>query len=258
MDTLTHRIHIKASPEAIWAALTDGDQAERYGYRSRVEYDLRPGGAYRGYANEAMLAYGSPDVIIEGEVIEVDAPRRLVQTWHALFDQQTADEATTTLTFELEPEQDGVTKVTVTQDLAGAPTTAALVSGSMPNAGGGWPFVLSDLKTLLETGAPLAGRPEGEAIKEATITRVFDAPRDVVWLYFTEPEYFAEWFGHEPFTTPVSRITMDVRPGGEFRAAMVNESDGAELPFVGCYREVDAHEEVPYHQTGHAGTSSTR
>ena len=56
-------------------------------------------------------------------------------------------------------------------------------------------------------------------MKEPTITRVSDAPRDVVWLYFTEPEYFAEWFGHKPFTTPVSKITMDARPGGEFRAS---------------------------------------
>ena len=55
---------------------------------------------------------------------------------------------------------------------------------------------------------------------------------------FTEPEHFAEWFGTPPFTTPVSTITMDVRPGGEFRATMVHETDGTELPFAGRVREV--------------------
>jgi uncharacterized protein YndB with AHSA1/START domain len=76
------------------------------------------------------------------------------------------------------------------------------------------------------------------ATQEATVTRVFDAPRDELWKYFTEPEYFATWFGTPPFTTPASTVSMDVRPGGEFRATMVHETDGTELPFVGSYREV--------------------
>src|SRR5207244_136391 len=54
------------------------------------------------------------------------------------------------------------------------------------------------------------------------------------------PEHFAQWFGTPPFTTPVSTITMDVRPGGVFKATMVHETDGTELPFAGHFREVDA------------------
>ncbi len=73
---------------------------------------------------------------------------------------------------------------------------------------------------------------------EATITRVFDAPRELVWKCFTEPAHFAHWFGTPPYTTPESTITMDVRPGGEFRCTMVHETDGTELPFVGHFREV--------------------
>jgi uncharacterized protein YndB with AHSA1/START domain len=73
---------------------------------------------------------------------------------------------------------------------------------------------------------------------EATVTRVFDAPRELVWKMFTEPAHFAAWFGTPPYTTPASTVTMDVRPGGEFRATMVHESDGTELPFVGHFREV--------------------
>lgn len=72
----------------------------------------------------------------------------------------------------------------------------------------------------------------------ATIRRVFAAPRERVWQAITEPEHFAAWFGTPPFTTPVSTVTMDVRPGGAFRATMVHETDGTELPFAGTYREV--------------------
>jgi uncharacterized protein YndB with AHSA1/START domain len=74
--------------------------------------------------------------------------------------------------------------------------------------------------------------------REATIVRVFDAPREELWKYFTEPEYFATWFGTPPFTTPASTVAMDVRPGGEFRSTMVHETDGTEMPFVGAFRDV--------------------
>ena len=74
---------------------------------------------------------------------------------------------------------------------------------------------------------------------EATITRELDAPREEVWECLTTPEGLAQWFGTPPFTTPASRIAMDVRPGGEFRATMVHETDGTELLFVGHYLEVD-------------------
>src|SRR6266571_3211312 len=82
------------------------------------------------------------------------------------------------------------------------------------------------------TEAPSTTRPE------ATVTRIFDAPRELVWKMFTEPEHFAHWFGTPPFTTPLSTIAMDVRPGGEFRATMVHETDGTELPFVGRFVEI--------------------
>ncbi|MDQ2910167.1 MAG: SRPBCC family protein [Actinomycetota bacterium] len=157
VTTQAYQVYIKATPEAIWDALTKSEWAERYGYRGRVDYELRPGGAYHAYATEDMLAMGAPEVIIEGEVLEADAPRKLVQTWNALFDPQIAAEAETRLAFELEPAEGGVTKLTLTHEFEGAPTTAALVGGTIPNTGGGWPYVLSDLKTLLETGKPLAG-----------------------------------------------------------------------------------------------------
>ncbi len=78
----------------------------------------------------------------------------------------------------------------------------------------------------------------------ATIIRVFDAPREEVWKYFTEPELFASWFGTPPYTTPASTVSMDVKPGGAWRATMVHETDGSELPFRGTFTEVVAPERL--------------
>lgn len=161
--TQVYRIYIKATPEAIWEAITRPEWTEKYLYESRVDYDLRPGGAYRAYPSDAMRAHGAelgytiPDVVADGEVIEADPPRRLVQTWRMLMDPGMAAEGFTRLTWELEEAQGGVTRLTVIHDVQGAPQIAALVSGAMEDqgAGGGWSAVLSGLKTLLETGKPL-------------------------------------------------------------------------------------------------------
>jgi len=157
--TQVHRVYIRATPEAIWAAITTPEWSARYGYGGLVEYDLRPGGAYKAHASEEFLAAGAPEVVVDGEVIESDPPRRLVQTWRMLMDPAMEAEGFTQLTHEIEPMEDGVTKLTVIHDLAGAPQLYALLDGQSEDqgAGGGWAWVLSDLKSLLETGKPLAG-----------------------------------------------------------------------------------------------------
>lgn len=160
VTTQVHRIYIKATPEAIWDAITKPEWTERYGYTSLVEYDLRPGGKYIARPSAEMAKYpGVPDVIVDGEVIEADPPRRLVQTWRMLMDPDTAAEGFTKLTHEIEPIEGGATKLTVIHELEGAPKLADLVAGGAESqgGGGGWAWVLSDLKSLLETGAPLAG-----------------------------------------------------------------------------------------------------
>lgn len=151
----TYRIWIKATPEQIWDALTNPDTLGRYGYGGRYDLDVRPGGAYRVGATEQMLEAGAPELMLEGEYVEVEAPRRLVQTWHARFDEHFVAEPPTTVTHELEPGKGGVTKLTLTHDVEGAPLVAAITSGESVEAGGGFPWVLSDLKTLLETGETL-------------------------------------------------------------------------------------------------------
>ncbi len=157
VTTQVYQVYIKAAPEAIWDAITKADWTQKYGYGSRVEYDLRRGGAYRALASQEIWEIGASWVIVEGDVLEVDPPIKLVQTWHPVWDQEVAAEAFTYLTWEIEQGPGGVTKLTVTHELDGAPKAAAQVTGASAAAGGGWSYILSDLKTLLETGAPLGG-----------------------------------------------------------------------------------------------------
>jgi uncharacterized protein YndB with AHSA1/START domain len=152
--TQVYRLYVKASPQAIWDAITQSERAELYGYAGRVEYELRPGGAFRALASAAMAEHGAPEVVVDGEVLEADPPHRLVQTWHALFSPEIEGEPPGRLTWEIEEVENGVSTLTLTHELDGAPKTAAMVAGA-PGTGGGWSFVLSDLKTLLETGTSL-------------------------------------------------------------------------------------------------------
>jgi uncharacterized protein YndB with AHSA1/START domain len=152
--TQVYRVWIKATPQAIWDAITRPEWTERFGYGGRVELELRPGAPFRHLASAEMRAGGSPEVAIDGEVLEVDAPRRLVLSWRMLMDETLIGEGFTRLTYEIDEGGDGVTKLTVIHDLTGAPQLAAIVGGSLEaeGAGGGWAWMLSDLKTLLETG----------------------------------------------------------------------------------------------------------
>jgi uncharacterized protein YndB with AHSA1/START domain len=150
--TQVYRVEIKATPQTIWDAITKPEWNRRYGYAAPSEYELRPGGAYRAFATEAMKQYGGPDIIVDGEVILSDPPRKLVQTWRPLWDPEMVAEGFKRLTWEIEPLTNGITALTVTHELEGAPKTAAQVSGTISEAGGGWRFILDDLKALLETG----------------------------------------------------------------------------------------------------------
>jgi uncharacterized protein YndB with AHSA1/START domain len=166
LTTQVYRVWIKATPQRIWDAITQPEWTTRYGYAAPVSYDLRPGGVYQSAATDDMRKFAAeqgfsvPDVIVDGEVVQSDPPRKLVQTWRMLMDPTTAAEPYTTLTYEISESamQPGVCKLTVTHVLTGAPATAAMTAGTNESgAGGGWGWILSDLKTVLETGAGFAG-----------------------------------------------------------------------------------------------------
>lgn len=105
--TQVYRVYIKATPDRIWDAITKPEWTERYGYGGRAEYDLRPGGAYRAFASEAMkkagveMGFPTPDIVVDGEVIEANPPHKLVQTWRMLMDEGMAAEGFTRLTYEI-------------------------------------------------------------------------------------------------------------------------------------------------------------
>jgi uncharacterized protein YndB with AHSA1/START domain len=157
--TQVYRVYIRTTAERVWDAITNPEWTERYGYQGVADYDLRVGGRANSRPGAAMRAFeGVPETIIDGEFLEVDPPRRLVQTWRMLMDPTMAEEGFTRLTHEIEEIPGGVVKLTVIHELEGAPTLAFMLAGGREaeGAGGGWAWVLSDLKTLLESGSHMA------------------------------------------------------------------------------------------------------
>jgi len=139
--TQVYRVFIRSTPERIWEAITKPEFTARYFHGARITATA-----------EGYVSHG-PDGATWGEaaVAEFDPPRRLVHGWQSLYDPEMGREAESRVTWEIEPEAGGYCLVTVTHDqLEGAPKTAASVEGR------GWMFVLSGLKTLLETGEPLS------------------------------------------------------------------------------------------------------
>ena len=156
--TQIYRIFIRATPQAIWDAITTPEWTQRFGYGLIDEFELRPGGRYRGHPNQGMIAMGMTEVVVDGEVIEADPPRKLVVTWRMAMDPRLAAEGFTRLTYEIEEGRGGVSRLSVIHDLTGTPGHAAMVAGIKqgPGEGGGWAWILSDLKSLLESGQPMS------------------------------------------------------------------------------------------------------
>jgi uncharacterized protein YndB with AHSA1/START domain len=133
-------IYIKTTPERLWEAITSDELRQRYNFGVGVRSDWSPGSRYEGFHPGAGIA------IAEGENIEVDPPRRLVQSMTALWSDQVKEEGTSRVTWEIEPVGDSC-RLTVTHD--------QLREGANDELFGGWPMILSGLKTLLETGENL-------------------------------------------------------------------------------------------------------
>jgi uncharacterized protein YndB with AHSA1/START domain len=131
-------IYIRTTPERLWEAITDGEIRSKYQFGARVTSEWTPGSRFEmGVPGDSGFLLG------EGEILEVDPPRRLVQTMTALWSDDVKNEGSSRITWEIEQIQDSC-RLTVTHD--------QLREGANSELYGGWPMILSGLKTWLETG----------------------------------------------------------------------------------------------------------
>jgi uncharacterized protein YndB with AHSA1/START domain len=133
-------IYIKTTPERLWEAITDSELRSTYNFGVGVSSDWTPGSHYEAVHPQSATP------ISEGENLEVDPPRRLVQSFRALWGEDVIAEGTSRVTWEIEPVGDSC-RLTVVHD--------QLREGANGQLYGGWPMILSGLKTLLETGERL-------------------------------------------------------------------------------------------------------
>jgi uncharacterized protein YndB with AHSA1/START domain/DNA-binding transcriptional ArsR family regulator len=133
-------IYIKTTPERIWEAITNPELRAKYNFGMGVESDWTPGSPYEAVHAEA------PGALAEGENLEVEPPRRLVQSFRALWSDDVRAAGTSRVTFDIEPVGDSC-RLVVTHD--------QLPEHVNDEVYGGWPMILSGLKTLLETGEEL-------------------------------------------------------------------------------------------------------
>ena len=133
-------IYIRTTPERLWEAITDPEIRSKYHFGSRIESDWTPGSRFE------VVHPNAPEPLGEGENLEVDPPRRLVQSMVALWSDEVKSEGSSRVTWEIEPVGDSC-RLTVTHD--------ELREGANDELYGGWPMILSGLKTWLETGEKL-------------------------------------------------------------------------------------------------------
>jgi uncharacterized protein YndB with AHSA1/START domain/DNA-binding transcriptional ArsR family regulator len=133
-------IYIRTTPERLWEAITDGEIRSKYQFGNRVVSDWTPGSRFELTNPNADGPLG------EGENLEVEPPRRLVQSMVALWGEDVKSEGTSRITWEIEPVGDSC-RLTVTHD--------QLREDANDQLYGGWPMILSGLKTWLETGQTL-------------------------------------------------------------------------------------------------------
>ena len=145
-----YSVLIRATPDRIWRAITDGMETERYYFGTRVDSDWSVGG---------RITYAYPDGrrAADGEILEIEYERRVAMTFHARWSPEIEAEGPVRMTWEIEPTGDGVSKLTV--------ITSGMVAGGHVEGEfvGGIVHIVSGLKTLVETGEPLMAAAEAGA-----------------------------------------------------------------------------------------------
>ncbi|HUK01514.1 MAG TPA: SRPBCC family protein [Steroidobacteraceae bacterium] len=138
-STFVYVTYIRTTPERLWSALTDPEFTRQYWFGVRNESDWKVGAPWR-------LVFPDGRVADTGEILEVDPPKRLVIKWRNEFRPELKAEGYARCTMELEP-VDGAVKLSITHSIEQEP------SKFIEAVSGGWPRILSNLKSLLETGA---------------------------------------------------------------------------------------------------------
>ena len=134
--------YIRAPAQRVWDALTDPEQNKLFWSGFHQASSWKVGSPYRITSPEGR-------VYDEGQVLACDPPKRLSVSWNHLVDEEMKAEGTSTATFELEAAGEGVTKLTLIHSIGVSP------SKLVEAVAGGWPSILSSLKSLLETGTAL-------------------------------------------------------------------------------------------------------
>ncbi len=148
MTTATHaatqvyELYIRAGQQQVWDAITNPEIVARFFHGAQVESTYQVGSPIRSWAPDRSMLWG------DNTVLDCDPPRKLVHTWRSLYDQELAEEPESRVTWEIEEQPGGFSKLTLIHDrLDQSPKTAAHVKG--------WSYILSNLKTVIETGEPL-------------------------------------------------------------------------------------------------------
>ena len=139
-----YQIYIRTTPEQLWRAITDGEMTRRYFHSTAIESNFKAG---------SPVVWRLPDgsAAVEGEIVEADPPRKLVTTWAFRFSPETAGDPPSRVSWEIEPvEESDVVKLTLVHDGFATETATSRAVGP------GWNPILCSLKSLLETGEPLA------------------------------------------------------------------------------------------------------
>jgi uncharacterized protein YndB with AHSA1/START domain len=128
-------ITVAATPDDVWSALTDPEKTKSYYYGTEILSDWQPGSRWTSESGDELY--------LDGEILEVQAPRRLVQSFHVAIEEPAASDPPSRVTWEIEPVGDGLTRV-------------RLIHEEMPQATrdyveGGWERILSGLKSMLES-----------------------------------------------------------------------------------------------------------
>jgi uncharacterized protein YndB with AHSA1/START domain/DNA-binding transcriptional ArsR family regulator len=136
-----YELIIATTPEKLWQALTDGAMTQQYFFGSKVESTFKPG---------APIVYKGSDggLMVEGEILEADPPNKLVHTFRAVWDEGMSNDPPSRVTYEIERQGTTCLLRLVHDELLPGSATERSVQG-------GWPTIVSSLKTLLETGKAL-------------------------------------------------------------------------------------------------------